>query len=136
MILVDSNILLDVIKEDPVWVTWSMSKLRDALSKGPIVINPVIYSELSVGYLKIEDLEEFVAGTGLQIREIPRPALFLAGKAFVAYRRSGGARTGVLPDFFIGAHAAALAIPVLTRDIRRYKTYFPDVRLIAPDGTA
>jgi predicted nucleic acid-binding protein len=132
MILVDSNILLDVIKADPVWARWSISRLQDALLEGPLAINPVIYSELAVGYPTIEDLEEFIAGTSLKMMEIPRPGLFLAGKAFSAYRRAGGSRTGVLPDFFIGAHAAALGIPVLTRDVQRYKTYFPGVELISP----
>jgi predicted nucleic acid-binding protein len=92
----------------------------------------VIFSELAMGYHTIEELEDFIEGTRLQILEIPKSALFLGGKTFLAYRRAGGTRTGVLPDFFIGAHAAVLGIPVLTRDVGRYKTYFPTVELRAP----
>ncbi|MGV3548305.1 type II toxin-antitoxin system VapC family toxin [Rhizobium sp.] len=132
MILVDSNVLLDVIRTDPVWAAWSMARLDEAAGQYALVINAVIYSELAVGYATMEQLDEFIESAGLQVLDIPRPALFLASKAFLAYRRSGGTRTGVLPDFFIGAHAATLGIPVITRDIRRYRTYFPAVELISP----
>lgn len=109
-----------------------MAKLDEGSVNGSLAINPVIYSELAVGYATIEQLDEFVDEAGLRVLDVPRSALFLASKAFLAYRRSGGTRTGVLPDFFIGAHAVVLEIPVLTRDVRRYRTYFPSVELISP----
>lgn len=132
MILVDGNILLDVIKADALWATWSMARLAEASLEGPLVINSVIYSELAVGYATIDDLEEFIDDAGLQMADIPKPALFLASKALLNYRRAGGNRTGVLPDFFIGAHATVTGMPVLTRDVRRYRTHFPSVDLISP----
>ena len=132
MILVDSNVLLDLIKDDSEWTGWSMARLDDAALQGPVLINPIIYAELSAGYSTIEALDEFIAGTGLRYEEIPREALFLAAKAFVKYRRAGGTRTAVLPDFFIGAHSVVADIPLLTRDAGRYRTYFPKARLITP----
>ena len=95
--------------------------------------NDVIYAELSVGFGQIEEVDAFVAGAGLALEPMPRAALFLAGKAFARYRRAGGSRTGVLPDFFIGAHAAVMGLPLLTRDTGRYRTYFPAVTLITPE---
>ena len=133
MTLVDSNVLLDLIKDDSDWAGWSLARLDEAAASGPVLINPVIYSELSVGYPTIDALEEFLAETGLQMSEIPKEALFLGGKVFVNYRRNGGSRAGVLPDFFIGAHAAIAKIPLITRDTRRFRTYFPSVELITPD---
>lgn len=100
--------------------------------EGSVLINGIVYAEFSVRYERIEDADEFLARAAVELIEIPRAALFLAGKAFARYRAAGGVRTSVLSDFFIGAHAAVLDIPVLTRDVRRYKTYFPEVRLIAP----
>lgn len=132
MILVDTNVLLDVAADDPAWVEWSASNLHAAALQGPLLINGVIYAELSVRYQTIETLEDFMARAGLEMSEIPKSALFLAAKAFTVYRRAGGTRTGVLSDFFIGAHAAALNIPLLTRDEKKYRTYFPTVELISP----
>lgn len=134
MTLVDANVVLDLVTGDRVWADWSTAALDAAGRRGPLLINDVIYAELSVGYRVIDDLETFLQGTGLKLVPIPREALFLAGKAFARYRRAGGTRTGVLPDFFIGAHAAAGGLAVLTRDARRYRTYFPSVRLIAPEA--
>src|SRR5690606_8095882 len=110
------NVLLDLVTADPIWADWSVAALEAASLRGPLYIDPVIYAELSTRYERIELLDEFVAGAGLEMLEPPRPALFLAGKAFAQYRKSGGTRTGVLPDFFIGAHAAISGLPLLTRD--------------------
>jgi predicted nucleic acid-binding protein len=133
MILVDSNVLLDLIKDDPVWINWSLAALEAAAIDGPLVINQIIYAELSIGYPTIEALEQFIAGTGLRMAEIPREALFLAGKAFANYRRLAGTKAGVLPDFFIGAHASVSGLSILTRDVGRYRTYFPGVQLLTPE---
>lgn len=130
--LVDSNVLLDLVTNDPNWADWSLEQLENASLAGPLFINDVIYSELSVRYERIEALDEFIAEAGLELVPMPRSALFLAGKVFVHYRRAGGTRTGVLPDFFIGAQAAVLNLPVLTRDRGRYRTYFPKVELVTP----
>jgi len=100
--------------------------------RGPVLINDVVYAELSVRYGRIEDLDSFLDAAGLEIAAMPRPALFLAGKVFARYRQSSGTRTGVLPDFFIGAHAAVSELPLLTRDVGRYQTYFPSLTLITP----
>lgn len=132
MTLVDTNILLDLATDDPTWATWSVAQLESASMKGPLLINDAIYAELAVRYDRIEDLEAFLEGGGLEVAPMPRAALFLAGKVFTQYRRSGGTRTGVLPDFFIGAHAAVSGLPLLTRDVARYRTYFPTLELIAP----
>lgn len=129
MILVDTNVLLDLVGGDAHWGLWSMENLQAAALEGPLLINSVIYAEVSVRYQTLEDLDSFIEGVGLQMSEIPRSALFLAAKAFSAYRSAGGLRTGVLSDFFIGAHAAMLNIPILTRDVRSYRTYFPTVEL-------
>ncbi|CAN7467838.1 type II toxin-antitoxin system VapC family toxin [Rhizobium sp. LjRoot254] len=136
MVLVDSNVLLDLIKEDPVWINWSLAMLEAAALDGALLINPIIYAELSIGYPTIEALEEFTTGTGLRMAEIPKEALFLAGKAFASYRRLAGSKTGVLPDFFIGAHATVSGLPILTRDVGRYRTYFPAVQLLTPEQKA
>ena len=133
MILVDSNVLIDVMTDDPIWYEWSSSRLKQAADNGPLLINDVIYAETSIGYPSIESAEAALGRVRVQLVSIPISALFLAGKAFVQYRRAGGPRTGVLPDFFIGAHAAVERIPLLTRDTRRYRHYFPDVSLIAPE---
>lgn len=134
MTLVDTNVLLDVLTSDPDWAEWSLAALDAAALQGPLLINDVIYAELSVRFDRITALEAFLDDTGLELAPTPRPALFLAGKAFVRYRKVGGTRTGVLSDFFIGAHAAATGIPLLTRDVRRYRTYFPKVELISPSA--
>lgn len=132
MTLVDANVLLDLITDDPFWYDWSRINLDKALLGGPLIINDVIYAEVSSRLESVEAVDDFLRATGLEHTVMPRHALFLAAKAFRRYRGSAGARTGVLPDFFIGAHAAVLGVPVLTRDVRRYRTYFPDLRLIAP----
>lgn len=132
MILVDTNVLLDVVTDDATWANWSQRQLETWALRGPLVINAVIYAELSIGYERIEELEKVVAATGVTLVEIPRAALFLAVKAFRTYRRRRGLRTGVLPDFFIGAHAAVARLPLLSRDDGRYPTYFPSVELIVP----
>lgn len=132
MILVDSNILLDIITDDPVWYGWSLDQLDSATLLGPLYINDVIYAEISVRYDRIEDLDAMLAETGIDIMPIPRAALFLAAKVFSQYRKSGGTRGGVLPDFFIGAHAAVNGFPLLTRNTKRFQTYFKSVTLISP----
>jgi predicted nucleic acid-binding protein len=135
VILVDTNVLLDLATDDPHWAEWSIGQLEAASLTGPLLINEVIYAELAVRYERIEDLEIFIENGGLQVAALPREALFLAGKVFTRYRRSGGSRTGVLPDFFIGAHAAVQDMPLLTRDVGRYRTYFPRVELITPNSS-
>ena len=134
MTLVDTNVLLDIATDDPKWASWSLYQLDAASIRGPVVINAVVYAEFSIGYTQIEEVEQVLSGTGLELSEIPRPALFLAGKVFQRYRAQRGSRTGVLPDFFIGAHAAVAGLPLLTRDPRRYRAYFSDITLIAPDA--
>ena len=132
MTLVDTNVLLDLVTDDQDWAEWSIEQLEAASLRGPLLINDVVYAELSVRYSRIEDLDAFLDAAGLEIATMPRPALFLAGKVFTQYRKSGGSRTGVLPDFFIGAHAAVGELPLLTRDVGRYRTYFPSLMLITP----
>ena len=132
MLLVDTNVILDVIQNDPRWAAWSQAQLDAASLKFTLIINPVIYAELSIAYRRIEELESMLGSSGLRMEPIPREALFLAGRAFLKYRRRRGTKTGVLPDFLIGAHAAVGGIPLLTRDVRRYSTYFPSLELIAP----
>ena len=135
MLLVDTNVLVDVLEDDPEWVDWSMGQLRAQAKIHRLAINPIIYSELSLMFSTVEALDQTIAELGLTIVEIPRPALFLAGKAFIRYRRRGGNKNNVLADFYIGAHAAVSRYPLLTRDARRYTSYFSDVKLIAPDLT-
>jgi len=132
VILADSNVLLDVITADPQWGRWSLAALDEWSRRGPILINPVIYAELAPAYDTIESLDGAIDTVGLEFCEISRAALFLASRAFVSYRRRGGTRQRVLPDFFVGAHAAVLDIPLLTRDTHRYRAYFPTLRLVTP----
>ena len=134
MLLVDTNVLIDVLEDDPTWAEWSLTQLRHRAQLTPLAINPVIYAELSVAFSNIETLDASVATMQLRYLEIPRAALFLAGKAFLRYRQQGGKKSNVLADFFIGAHAAVGRLPLLTRDTRRYRAYFPTVNLIAPPG--
>ena len=136
MTLVDTNVLLDVATDNPKWAGWSIRHLDTAAIRGRVLINAVVYAEFTIGYARIEEADRVLANVGIDLIEIPRPALFLAGKAFQRYRARGGSRTGVLPDFFIGAHAAVAQVPLLTRDPRPYRTYFSDIALIAPDETA
>ena len=133
MILVDSNVLIDLVTADAVWADWSRRQLNRAAAEDELAINDVVYAELSVRYRRIEELNAFVSGSGLLLWPAPREALFLAGKAFERYRAAGGISTGVLPDFFIGAHAAVTRSRLITRDLGRYRTYFPGIGLIAPD---
>lgn len=131
-ILVDSNIILDVFEDDSEWATWSVEQLEKWADTQPLYINPIIYAEVSIGFQKIETLEDAIAGSGFRMIQIPREALFLSGKAFLQYRKRRGSKTATLPDFFIGAHAAVSQLSLLTRDSSRYKTYFPTVKLIYP----
>jgi predicted nucleic acid-binding protein len=132
MVLVDTNVLLDVLQSDPNWAEWSQGELDAASLTDSLAINAVIYSELSMAFERIEELESVLSEASLSVEPIPREALFLAGKAFLNYRRGKGTKLGVLPDFYIGAHAAVRGYAILTRDVRRYSHYFPTVRLIAP----
>lgn len=132
MTLVDTSVLLDIVTRDPAWMAWSLTQLDAAALRGPLVINPVIYAEYSIGFTEIEHAEQTLTSVDMRVIEIPREALFLAGKAFVRYRREGGARTGVLPDLFIGAHAAVAGLPLLTRDPRRVRHHFPGLEVVAP----
>jgi predicted nucleic acid-binding protein len=135
MTLVDTNVLLDIATNDPKWAAWSLRHLDAAATQGPALIHAVVYAEFSIGYARIEEVEKVLADVDLKLAETPRATLFLAGKAFLRYRAQGGARAGVLPDFFIGAHAVVARFSLLTRDPRRYRAYFPGVELIAPDQT-
>ena len=132
MVLVDTNVLLDVVEDDRRWASWSLEQLESTALTDQLMINAVIYAELSVAFARIEELEEIIVQAALSVESIPREALFLAGKAFVDYRHRRGDKHGVLPDFFIGAHAAVAGCALLTRDVGRYRTYFPNVRLISP----
>ena len=136
MILVDTNVLLDVLQDDPKWAAWSQGQLESAALIDRLAINAVIYSELSMAFERIEELEQVVAEAKLVVEPMPREALFLAGKVFLDYRRRKGIKQGVLPDFYIGAHAAVSKCPILTRDVGRYRSYFPTVLLLTPDGEA
>jgi len=133
LILVDTNVLFDVVTDDPVWYEWSEARLEEADLAGPVVVNDVVYAEFSVRYASLEDADQALVDLGISIVPMSRQALFLAGKVFRQYRAAGGIRTGVLPDFFIGAHAAVHGLPLLTRDPRHYRSYFPSLELIAPD---
>ncbi len=132
MTLVDTNVLLDLVTNDRDWADWSLARLEDAALAGPLLINDIVYAETSIRFDRIEDLDATLATARIKLAPAPRPALFLAGKAYRQYRAAGGTRTGVLPDFFIGAHAAVEGWPLLTRDTSRYRTYFPNITLIAP----
>jgi predicted nucleic acid-binding protein len=132
--LVDSSVLLDISTQDPVWFEWSAAALADAVRSGPVLVNPIIYAEVSVGYDRIEDLDDALPAEIFRRAAMPYVAGFLAGKAYRDYRRRGGARTSPMPDFFIGAHAAVSELALLTRDAGRYRTYFPTVRVISPQG--
>ena len=133
MTLVDTNVLLDIATDDRTWAAWSLRQLDNAAVRGRVFINDVVYAEFSVGYERIEQVDKVLIAVGIELTEIPRAALFLAGKVFRRYRAQGGVRTGVLPDFFIGAHAAVAQLPLLTRDPQRYRTYFSGLVLVAPD---
>jgi predicted nucleic acid-binding protein len=131
-LLVDSNVILDIFLDDPTWVEWSEENLNRYGASHELFINPIVYTELSIGFNRIEELEEAIERAGFQMLEIPKEALFLAGKVFLQYRRNKGTKSSPLPDFFIGAHAAVLNVALITRDVARYRTYFPTVNLITP----
>lgn len=130
--MVDTCVLLDVVTEDPKWSRWSAGMLQQVADAGLLVINPVIYSELSVGFERIEDIEHLFGPEIFEYRAIPREAAFLAGRCFLEYRRRGGTKAIPLPDFFIGAHASVESLPLVTRDESRFRTYFPQLKLICP----
>lgn len=131
-VLIDSNVLLDILEEDPQWFSWSAERLAECAEHFQLIINPVIYAEVSVGFARIEELEDALPQADFARRPLPWEAAFLAGKCFVRYRRAGGRRRSPLPDFFIGAHAAVEGLALLTRDAARYRSYFPRLELIAP----
>lgn len=131
-ILVDSSVILDLATADPVWGAWSQAALADAADRSTLVINPLIYAEVSIGFARIEEVEEALPHEVFRRDPLPFEAAFLAGKAFVTYRRRGGSRSSPLPDFYICAHAAVAGFRLLTRDPIRARTYFPGLGLIAP----
>ena len=131
-ILVDSNVLLDVLTEDPRWFEWSAELITRLADENILAINPIIYAEVSVGFERIEDLEKALPEEAFARLPLPWEAAFAAGKCFLEYRRRRGSRRSPLPDFYIGAHAAVSSLPLLTRDASRYRTYFPGINLIAP----
>ncbi len=133
MILVDSNVIIDVLTADPTWRSWSEAALRDAADADDIAINPIIYAEIASGFSAMADLDRRLGADVFRRLALPYEAGFVAGRAFVEYRRRGGVRTSPLPDFYIGAHAAVSGLALLTRDARRYAGYFPKVRLISPN---
>ena len=131
-VLVDSNVILDVFLNDLTWADWSELKLEEYSYHTSLYINSIIYSEISIGFELIEDLEFAISKAGFQLLEIPKEALFLAGKAYIKYKKRNGVKNAPLPDFFIGAQAAVLNLELLTRDVSRYQSYFPTVKLITP----
>jgi predicted nucleic acid-binding protein len=134
MTLIDSNILIDILSSDRVWLQWSMEKLIKRSDFGPLIIDDIIYAEIATQAASQGGLDENLRDLDIQFNRIPKQALFAAAKAFQRYRATGGSRPNVLPDFFIGAHAQVTHTPILTRDTPRYRTYFPDVELITPEN--
>jgi predicted nucleic acid-binding protein len=132
MTLVDTNVLLDVLSNDPRWAEWSLRHLARRAALGPVIVNEIVYAEMSARMESQSQVEQALGNLDVGFDRVPRRALFLAGQSYSHYRASGGICTGVLADFFIGAHAQVIGCPVLTRDVRRYRTYFPDVELITP----
>ena len=135
MLLVDTNVIVDVLDDDPNWYPWSSAQMRGQSRVHRLAINPIIFAELSLTFESVDAMDRAVEQLGLVMQELPRASLFLAGKAFARYRRQGGRRVSTLPDFFIGAHAAVNGWPILTRDTARYASYFPGVTLISPPST-
>lgn len=131
-ILVDSNVLLDVLTEDPRWFVWSADALANQAERDVLTINPIIYAEVSIGFVRIEDLDAALPAPTFHRLALPWEAAFLAGKCFLVYRKRGGTRSSPLPDFYVGAHASVSGMKLLTRDAARYRTYFPKLGLIAP----
>jgi predicted nucleic acid-binding protein len=132
--LVDACVILDLTTNDPKWADWSEEAIAQAADEGPLVINPIVYAEVSVDFASIEDLDDVLDDTDLRREPLPFDAGFLAGKAYLTYRRRGGTRPSPLADFYIGAHAAVAGHRLLTRDAARYSTYFPTVPLLCPEG--
>lgn len=130
--MVDSCVFLDIFTQDAKWYAWSSNALAEAANCGTIIINPIIYEEISIRFEQIEELEALLSPDVFEYRAIPREAAFLAGKSFMNYRRRGGQKTHPLPDFFIGAHAAIDRLVLITRDVRRYREYYPSLHLICP----
>lgn len=132
--IIDSCVLLDVITDDERWADWSARQIALAMDAGRVVINPLIYAEVSVGYQTVEELDEMLPASEYEREPLPYVAGFAAGKAFVRYRREGGRKRSPMPDFYIAAHAAVTGYRLLTRDVSRYRTYFPRIDIISPDG--
>ena len=132
-LLVDSNVILDIFLDDPKWADWSITALANASYNSKLYINQIVYSEVSIGFNKIEELELALHKGGFQMLEMPKEALFLAGKAYLNYKRGKGTKKSPLPDFYIGAQAAVLGMDLITRDKGRYRTYFPTVRIVCPE---
>lgn len=132
MVLIDANVLIDLFTDDPDWADWSECALAEAAANGKVLINPVIYAEVSIAFKSRKPLDKALEQLGIEKRPLPYPAGFLAGKAFLAYRKRGGAKRSPLPDFYIGAHAQEQSLKLLTRDPQRYRTYFPNVALLHP----
>lgn len=132
MTIVDTNVISDILTEDRVWLEWSARALATQSRLGPLTTTDIVYAELSMHAPSTDELDRLLSGIGVQLARTPKAALYRAAHAYIAYRRSGGPRTGVLPDFLIGAHAEVEQLPILTRDVRRYRTYFPKLQLIAP----
>ena len=131
-VLVDSNVILDIVTEDAEWLDWSADALERCAESGRLVLNPIVYAEVSIGFTRIEDVEDALPHEYFTREALPWEAAFLAGRAFLRYRRRAGTRVHPLPDFYIGAHAVIAGYTLLTRDPRRYRTYFPALRIIAP----
>jgi predicted nucleic acid-binding protein len=131
-VLVDSNVLLDVLTEDPEWSAWAEQQIRLEADRSALVINPLIYAEVSCGFHRIEELDEALPPSFIRREALPWEGAFLAGKCFLAYRRRGGTRRSPLPDFYIGAHAAIRGYRLLTRDAQRYRTSFPQLEILSP----
>ena len=132
-VLIDSCVILDLLTNDPKWANWSESILEQYSQTNTLYINSIIYTEVSMGFEKIEELEDAISQLGVKVIEMPRETLFLTGKAFLKYRKNKGTKNSPLPDFFIGAHATVSKFHLITRDLAKYKTYFPQVKLIHPD---
>ncbi|MDX8411005.1 MAG: type II toxin-antitoxin system VapC family toxin [Mariprofundaceae bacterium] len=133
--LIDSNVLLDIATDDPNWVEWSAGQLANCADKGSLIINPIIYAEISIGFKRIEEVNRFLDPKEFVREPLPYEAGFLAGKAFLAYRKRGGMKTAPLPDFYIGAHAAISDLTLVTRDARLYRNAYPKLKLIAPQAS-
>ncbi|MBA7637441.1 hypothetical protein ES703_45085 [subsurface metagenome] len=134
-ILVDSNVILDIVTEDPQWFQWSSEIFAYYADTHILVINPIIYAEVSIGFERIEEVEDVLPLTDFRRAQLPWESAFLAGKCFLKYRKKGGKRRSPLPDFFIGAHATIMGMTLMTRDVSRYRTYFPKLSLISPENT-